>query len=131
MEASVDDRRRARRLVSRHDHGVVNARVRPGHEVELVDISAGGALVECRRRLLPGTLIDLLLSCGDRSATVRGRVLRCTVVAVRASTVSYRGAIGFDRDLPWFLDVETSGYPIPIEKSASPMYREPATQPTL
>jgi hypothetical protein len=34
---------------------------------------------------------------------VRGRVLRSSVVRVRASSVCYRGAIAFDRDLPWYV----------------------------
>jgi hypothetical protein len=45
----------------------------------------------------------------DRSqyrATVRGRVLRCTVVRLRSASICYRGAIGFDRSLPWFVEHE-------------------------
>ena len=40
-------------------------------------------------------------------AGVKGRVLRCTIVRVYASSVCYRGAIAFDRDLPWFIESET------------------------
>jgi hypothetical protein len=131
MEASLSDRRRAPRRGSVQEHGVVNTRVRPGHTVELKDISAGGALVDGVRRLLPGTQVDLLLSCGDRSATVRGRVLRCTVIGLSPTSVCYRGAIGFDRELPWFLNPEASGYPVPVEKPPPLEQREVATQPTL
>jgi hypothetical protein len=34
---------------------------------------------------------------------VRGRVIRCAVSRVSASTVSYRAAIAFDREWPVFL----------------------------
>jgi len=131
VEPSLATRRIGRRRGSLAEHGIVSARVRPGHIVELINISAGGALVDSIRRLLPGTPVDLLLSCGDRSATVRGRVLRCAVVGLAPSSVCYRGAIGFDRELPWFLDPETGGYPVPFEKPLLPEQREAATQPTL
>ena len=80
----------------------VSARVKPGHDVELIDISSGGALVEGVRRLLPGTAVELFLVAGDLCASIRGRVLRCAIVGLKPTSVTYRGAIGFDRDLPWF-----------------------------
>jgi hypothetical protein len=105
VNAVTTDRRVAHRRHSVEQHGVLGARVRPGHEVELIDISAGGALVECGRRLLPGTFVELhLTAADDRCACVRGRVLRCAVVQVKATGMSYRGAIVFDRDLHWFCE---------------------------
>jgi hypothetical protein len=87
--------------------------------VELIDVSAGGALVESVRRLLPGTAIELSLSAGERCTLIRGRVLRCSVVGVRATAMSYHGAIGFDRDLAWFSDHDPSGYFVPTEEMPS------------
>jgi hypothetical protein len=130
LSASVE-RRRGRRRRSVEEHGIVRARVRPGHEVDLIDVSLGGALVECVRRLLPGTLIELYLVAGDRSASVRGRVLRCAVVRLKATFISYRGAIGFDRDLPWFPDEATMGYAVHTETCGARSGREDVTPMTI
>ena len=109
-EESVDRRQSRRR--SLEEHSIVCARVRPGMDVALVDVSAGGALVETIHRLLPGSAIELQLDSGERRAAVRGRVLRCAVAGLRSGAVWYRGAIGFDRHLPWFLERD-SGNQVP------------------
>ena len=70
----------------------------------LIDVSAGGALIETNHRLLPGTSVELQVETGTDRANVRGQVLRCAVVRVRPTWVCYRGAIAFDRHLPWFVD---------------------------
>lgn len=120
MEAVVIDRRRARRRRTVEEHGIVSARVRPGHEVELIDLSAGGALIECMRRLSPGARIELSLTAGERWASVRGRVLRCAVVQLKPTTVSYQGAIGFDRDLHWFAEHDRPPHCRDSRKNAPP-----------
>ena len=126
------ERRRAPRCQTLEEHGIVSARVRPGHEVVLLDVSAGGALVECACRLLPGSMVDMHLVSPGRCASVRGRVLRCTVVRLRASGVWYRGAVGFDRDLPWFLTHEISGYEVPTQEARQSLHRRgDATQDPL
>jgi hypothetical protein len=107
------ERRQARRRETFDEHGVASARVRPGRDVALVNVSARGALIEAEHRLLPGSSIELQLTAGARSATVRARVLRCSVARLRASSISYRGAVGFDRDLPWFVDGDEAGYSVP------------------
>ena len=118
------DRRRNRRRVQ--DHGIVRARVRPGHAVMVLDVSAGGALVETDHRLLPGASVELQVERENRSASVRGRVVRCAVSRVRPASVSYRGAIAFDRHLPWFGDDD--GYDVPnIEKRGAAPFRASAT----
>jgi hypothetical protein len=104
MKDSSPDRRGARRLDAFEDHRIVSACVRPGHRARLIDVSSGGALIETNHRLLPGTSVELQVENGANRASVRGRVLRCAVVRVRPTWVCYRGAIAFDRDLPWFVD---------------------------
>jgi len=113
------DRRRARRRRTVHDHGIVSARVRPGREASLLDVSAGGALLETTYRLLPGSPIELHVATNERRASVRGGVLRCAVVGVRAAGMCYRSAIGFDRPLSWFVDGEIGGYRVPSVGSRS------------
>ena len=97
------DRRRASRLRGVQDHGVVSASVRPGHDAVLVNLSAGGALIDTEHRLLPGTTVELQMRTKNDRINVRGRVLRCAVVRLRPA-VCYRGAIAFDQYLPWFVD---------------------------
>ena len=101
---SEGERRRGARRSTVQDHGIVSARVRPGHRAKVIDVSAGGALIETAHRLLPGAAVELHVETRSHRTNVRGRVLRCAVVIVRPSWVCYRGAIGFDRQLPWLLD---------------------------
>jgi hypothetical protein len=101
MSSRITDRRQARRCCRLEDHGVMAVRIRPGHHALVVDLSAGGALIETAHRLLPGTVVELLMETSNDRTVVRGRVLRCSVACVRPSAMSYRGAIGFDRALAW------------------------------
>lgn len=101
MEPAVEDRRTAQRHCEPEAHGILLARVRPGHAAWIVDVSSVGALVETRRRLLPGTSIELSVQTADRQASLRGRVVRCSVVRVQATTIWYRGAVDFDRPVSW------------------------------
>jgi hypothetical protein len=96
------ERRLSKRFASADDHGISSARVRPGHDASLVDVSSSGALIETHHRLLPGSSIELQLNGQQRRASMRGRVVRCAVVRLRASGVWYRGAIAFEQALPWF-----------------------------
>jgi len=116
MTTAHGERRRSRRQGTA-EHGIVTAKIRPGHHVTLIDLSAQGALVEGEHRLLPGTAVELQIDGKDRHATLRGSVLRCSVVRVRPAAMSYRGAIEFDRHLPWCAD---PGYDIPLRGDATP-----------
>jgi hypothetical protein len=111
MNDSADDRRQAPRQRGVEEHGIVATKVRPGRDASLVDVSAGGALVETSHRLLPGTSVELQLETSSERATVRGRVVRCAVAGLRSASVCYRGAISFDRHLPWFVPADGYGMP--------------------
>jgi hypothetical protein len=100
------ERRRGRRHETTEAHGVQSTQVRPGHHAMLINISADGALIETGHRLLPGSNVDLVLERSPHRSSVRGRVLRCTIVRLQPASICYRGAIGFDRSLPWFVDHE-------------------------
>jgi hypothetical protein len=99
------DRRRASRHAGREQHGIEAAHVRPGHDATVLDIGAGGALIETEHRLLPGANVHLVLERRQYRANIRGRVLRSTVTRVHP-TICFRGAIEFDRSLPWFVEHE-------------------------
>jgi hypothetical protein len=109
MKNPSPERRGARRLEALEDHHIVSALVRPGHRARVIDVSAGGALVETSHRLLPGTAVELQVETGTERTSVRGQVVRCAVVRVRPTWVCYRGAIAFDRDLPWFVQERGEG----------------------
>jgi hypothetical protein len=85
-------------------HHIVAIRVRPGHVANIVDVSAGGALIETHHRLLPGHVVELHVERLNDHARVRGRVLRCAVEKVRPASVCYRGAIAFERQLSWLVE---------------------------
>jgi hypothetical protein len=69
-------------------------------------------LIETDRRLLPGTPVEMQIETTNRSVTVRGRVVRCAVARLRPALVCYRGAIAFERCLPWFV-ADRCGYHVP------------------
>ncbi len=97
-----------RRLADAGEHRIVATRVRPGHRAQIIDVSAGGALIETAYRLLPGASVELQVETDTRHTSIRGQVVRSAVTSVRPSAVCYRGAIRFDRHLPWFVDESPS-----------------------
>ncbi len=105
------ERRHAARLTAADGAAVPPVRIRPGHAASIVDISAGGALVESERGLSPGTHVELQLIIAAQRCSVRGRVLRCAVAEVHAAGVRYRSAIAFDQQVPW--PVRPDGYAVP------------------
>jgi hypothetical protein len=112
---SPDRRSSPRSGVERH--GIISARVRPGHRVAIIDVSAGGALIEGANRLLPGATVDFQVETVRRRTTLRGRVLRCAVVRLRSSSVGYRAAIAFDRQLSAFIDGQPTEHEVPMDET--------------
>lgn len=133
METAVTvrwtDRRQSERWCHPDDHGVVSLRVRSGYAAVIINMSAGGALIETASRLLPGAPVDLHIEATHRQTTWRGRVLRCTVATLRATSVGYCAAIAFDRALPWFADRPPNGYFVPAgNPEAGGLIRVDSTQ---
>jgi len=69
------------------------ARLRPGREVEVMDLSSGGARVHSLFRLLPGHDTELQLIGAASRRTLAGRVDRCRVCQV--SPLVYEAVIVF------------------------------------
>jgi hypothetical protein len=90
----MNERRRDSRF-GQHVIAAMRAVLRPGRSVSLVNLSAGGALVESQRPLRPGSSVHLQVIASDRSIGVAARVLRCAVAAIDAEGVQYRGALMF------------------------------------
>lgn len=131
MTCGSIDRRNSRRS-GIGEHGILSARVRPGYFVAVIDVSAGGVLIEISRRLLPGSAVDLQVSTARQGATLRGRVLRCAVIGLHSTSVSYRAAIAFDGQWPGFLESDLSEYQVPTgELQSTPAERVASTRGRL
>jgi hypothetical protein len=102
----ASERRQTIRRRAVREHGIESARVRRGVQVTIIDASAGGILIEAPHRLLPGMPLEIHLERREGISIVRGRVLRCVVSHLTASSVRYNGAIGFDQELPWLAEAE-------------------------
>jgi hypothetical protein len=75
-----------------------NVRLLPGGAVELLNVSATGALVESKHRLATGTSVVMVIE-GDRPQRLQGSVVRSTVTAIhRDSTMTYQLGIAFNPD---------------------------------
>ena len=102
--------------------GETRATVRPGCQVTLVDLSAGGALIQGLRPLRPGSRVHLQIVTPSRSFGVGGHVLRCMVSAVDPNQgVTYQGAIKFEHRCELFWETTTLG------GSAVPAHHKPHT----
>ena len=113
MTPDLLERRLMRRQQSVAEHGIVSARVRPGIDASVVDVSAAGTLIETSHRLLPGTSVEICFDQDKRLPAVRGKVVRCVVAQLWPDQVCYRGAIVFDQPLPWMADDCRHGYSLP------------------
>ncbi len=88
----------ARRVPGQQVASSQTVRLTPGGEVELLNISATGALVETRHRLATGTSLVMSIG-GDRPQRLPGEVVRSTVTAIhRDSTMTYQLGIAFRAD---------------------------------
>jgi hypothetical protein len=88
-------------------------RVRPGRRALPVNVSVSGALIEVDQRLLPGSLIDLQLTCNERVTNVGGFIVRCHVVRLQGTGVRYQGAVQFQQAIPWLVKEGATGYAVP------------------
>jgi hypothetical protein len=93
----MTDRRRDARF-GRDAVPEVRATLRPGCLVSIVDLSAGGALVDAPRPLRPGARVHVQLIAGERAFSVAAHILRCFVWEVDPHNgVRYRGALRFEQ----------------------------------
>jgi hypothetical protein len=92
------DRRAHPRFAARELQGLRAARIKCGPLVSLVDLSAGGALLETTVPLRPESEAMLELLSETRDAVVPFRVVRCQISALDGRQF-YRGACAFSRPL--------------------------------
>jgi PilZ domain len=81
------------------EHVGRTACIRTGHDVQVLDLSRGGALIEGRVRLVPDSAVELRFNGVARSQPLRARVVRCYVSALENGTVSYQAGVAFEEHL--------------------------------
>jgi len=95
---SERNRRAHERLMGQDLEWLKSVRLQFGPSLSLVDLSAGGALVESSAALRPGSTAALTITGRGVVETATFRVLRCEVARVNGGIV-YRGACVFDRKI--------------------------------
>lgn len=98
-EEQRPERRACARVSTMEQVAMANGRVRPGRTARIVDVSAGGALIETDWRLLPGTRAELQVGDPVTVHRVKGRIVRCHVALLDRERVRYQGAIAFEEQL--------------------------------
>ena len=82
---------------------ISQATVRPGCLVHVVDLSAGGALVQAARPLRPGARLHFHLVLRRRTFGLVAQVLRCAVWKMDSREgLTYRGALQFQERCEFF-----------------------------
>jgi PilZ domain-containing protein len=121
MDQPLTDRRQDTRFLPPL-LGDTHATIRPGREVSLINLSAGGALIQAGRPLRPGSRVHLQVKTPARTFGLNAHVLRCIVSSLNAvDGVTYQGAIRFDHRCDLFWEGTTlAGSPVP-PSSMSPV----------
>ena len=96
MSASADQRPADRRPGSAFPW-ITSVRLRPGHEVRLIELSADSALVETSVSLAPDRVVVLDMRVRKQLVEARGRVVRGYVAGIdTGGEVRYRGIVSFE-----------------------------------
>ena len=104
---------------------ITRATLRPGCTVEIVDVSAGGALLQSGRPLRPGARVHFQIVTTLRAFSLVANVLRCEVWMLDSRRgVTYRGAVQFEQRCDFLWEEET------LNGSAVPRPFVPAPVPT-
>ena len=93
------DRRRARRRACGDVPWLWTVKLAGSSQVNVVDISSTGVLLETASRLADGSTVDLQLLGEDTNVTVPARMLRTQVASVDGLSVKYRVAAAFAHHL--------------------------------
>lgn len=106
VAVDVIERRREMRRPGGETRWGTRAVLRPGQQVNVINICSRGALVESSARLRPGAQTEMQLVGSGVRSSVKGRLARCYVAALEP--LRYRGVVIFDQCME-VGDVSTSG----------------------
>lgn len=95
------ERRASERVLALKMEGMERARLRPGRTAQIVNLSPGGALIETDWRLLPGTRVEMQVGDPVPLFRVAGFILRSQVASLDRERIRYRGALMFEKRLPF------------------------------
>jgi hypothetical protein len=98
LPADGRERREHHRLRAEDLQWLRRARVKNGPDLFLVDISPGGALVDARVQMNPGSSVTLELAGAGPSIHVPSEVLRCGIASLNGPAL-YRGAFVFSEPI--------------------------------
>ena len=98
-DAPRREHRRAPRRVPDRQEPLARVRLRAGRELEVVNISDTGVLVDGQARLHPGAHVDVHVVTREGRVLVRSRVVRAYIAHLEADLVRYQGALAFERTI--------------------------------
>ena len=108
MDESLTDRRADARFPP-SAREPTRATLRPGCSVMLVNLSAGGALLQAARPFRPGARVHLQLVTTQNTTVLAANVLRCVVWSLdQVASATYRGAVKFEQRCESVLETEAS-----------------------
>ena len=118
----TEERRAHRRVPGASLDWIEVARVKYGPEVNIVDLSRGGVLLESDRPLAPGSRQALEIAGPERSIVVPFGVLRSRISALAPQGAVYRAACAFSRplELPELAAATVSVPPAAEQANAAP-----------
>jgi len=98
-ERSGADRRAHVRLTGAELEWLRQVRLKNGPSVTLVDLSRGGALIDSRVQMRPGSTMTLEISGHGSPIELASQVLRCQLSQIASGATIYRGACMFTEPL--------------------------------
>ena len=101
MEVTIEpesNRRLHERLKASDLHWLRSARLKYGADIRVIDISAGGMLLETEKALAPDANVVVELTGRESPILVPSRILRCRAASL-GDSVTYQGACAFKRPL--------------------------------
>ena len=115
---TATDNRRAWPRIPAAQLPQLSATLTTGPDIRLIDISRGGALFECSKRLVPASAVALRLVTPDGTHIVRGRVVRSRIVRMERGGLGYQAAVAFNEALKELMDEPAAGSSAPAPPSA-------------